>query len=209
MERRVLFVLTVVVALAVAGEARAQDTPRVGLTMGYPAAVGVIWNVADRFALRPEMTFSGSTSDSSLGDILGIGTGSSSDGFQIGAGLSGLIYVGRWDELRTYVSPRFSYSRTRTSSTSTGSSSENTSRSYLTSGSFGAQYSLGRRFGVFGEIGLAYTSMSVTQSLTLVQTISFPGLPAAPITTTTALSRTETHAKTWGPRSGVGVIFYF
>ena len=130
------------------------------------------------------------------------------DGFQIGAGLSGLIYVGRWDELRTYVSPRFSYSRTRTSGTSTGSSSEITSRSYLTSGSFGAQYSLGRRFGVFGEIGLAYTSMNTTQLLTLIQTISFPGVPAAPITTT-ALSRAETHGKTWGPRSGAGVIFYF
>ena len=115
MTRHVLFILACGVAFAVAGEARAQDTPRLGITMGYPAAVGVIWNVADRFALRPEMTFSGTTSDSSLGDTLGIGTGSSNDGFQIGAGLSGLIYVSRWDELRIYVSPRFSYSRTRTS----------------------------------------------------------------------------------------------
>jgi hypothetical protein len=208
MTRHVLFILACGVAFAVAGEARAQDTPRLGITMGYPAAVGVIWNVADRFALRPEMTFSGTTSDSSLGDTLGIGTGSSNDGFQVGVGVSALIYVGRWDELRTYVSPRFSYSRNKTSGTSTGSSSEITSRSYLTSGSFGAQYSLGRRFGVFGEVGLAYTSMTTTQLLTLVQTISFPGLPAAPITTT-ALSRVETHAKTWGPRSGAGVIFYF
>ena len=107
------------------------------------------------------------------------------------------------------MSPRFSYSRIRTSGTSTGSSSEITSRSYLTSGSFGAQYSLGRRFGVFGEIRLSYTSMTATPLLTLIQTISFPGLPASPITTTTALSRSETHGKTWGPRSGAGVIFYF
>jgi hypothetical protein len=140
----------------------------------------VIWNVADRFALRPELTFSVTTSDSSLGDILGTGTASSNNGFQIGAGLSALLYVGRWDELRTYVSPRFR-----------------------------AQYSLARRFAVFGEIGLAYTSMTTTQLLTLIQTISFPGLPASPITTTTALSRSETHGKTWGPRSGAGVIFYF
>jgi len=208
MKRHLLFMLAFGGALAVPGEARAQDTPRVGITMGYPAAVGVIWNVADRFALRPEMTFSGSTSDSSIGDIVGVTTGSSNDGFQIGAGLSALIYMGRWDALRTYVSPRFSYSRTRTSGTSTGSSSEITSRSYLTSGSFGAQYSLGRRFGVFGEIGLAYTSTTTTQSLTLLQTISFPGLPGAPITTT-VLSRSDSHGKTWGPRSGAGVIFYF
>ena len=59
MKRLVLFILAFAVALAVASEAQAQDTPRVGLTMGYPATVGVIWNVADRFALRPEMTFSG------------------------------------------------------------------------------------------------------------------------------------------------------
>jgi hypothetical protein len=177
--------------------------------MGYPAAVGVIWNVADRFALRPEMTFVGTSSDSSLGDVLGVGTGSSNDGFQIGVGLSALIYLSRWDALRSYVSPRFSYSRNKTSTTSTGSSSETTSTSYLTSGSFGAQYSLGRRFGVFGEIGLAYTSTTITQSLALLQTISFPGLPGAPVTTTTALSGTVNHGKTWGPRSGAGVIFYF
>src|SRR5580765_1242446 len=126
MRRHVPFILALAfgVALTAASEARAQDTPRVGITMGSPAAVGVIWNVADRFALRPEMTFSGSTSDSSIGDIVGVTTGSSNDGFQIGAGLSALIYMGRWDALRTYVSPRFSYSRTRTSGTSTGSSSE-------------------------------------------------------------------------------------
>jgi hypothetical protein len=61
---------------------------------------------------------------------------------------------------------------------------------------------------VFGEIGLAYTSTTTTQSLTLLQTISFPGLPGAPITTT-VLSRSDSHGKTWGPRSGAGVIFYF
>jgi hypothetical protein len=208
MKRRILSIISSGAALAVAGGARAQDTPRVGITMGYPSAVGVIWNVADRLALRSEITFSGESNDSSIGSILGTGTGSSTDGFQIGVGLSGLIYVGRWDALRSYVSPRFSYSRTSSSGTSTGSSSESTTQSYLTSGSFGAQYSLGRRFGAFGEIGIAYTATTTTFSTTLLQTISLVGLPGTPVTTSVS-ARSDSHGKTWGTRSGAGVIFFF
>ena len=52
--------------------------------MGYPAAVGVIWNVASRLALRPEVTLSGNSGDSSISNILGTGTGSNAEGFQVG-----------------------------------------------------------------------------------------------------------------------------
>src|SRR5215831_3239443 len=121
--KRSALVLCIAVGLLAAGSARAQDVPRVGITMGFPAAVGVIWNVADRLALRPELTLGGSSSssDSTIASILGLDTGSTGDGFDVGVGLSALIYVGRWDALRTYVSPRFSYSHLTNSATSVGS----------------------------------------------------------------------------------------
>jgi hypothetical protein len=184
--------------------------PRVGITMGYPAAVGVIWNVASRVALRPEVTLAGSStsSDSTTAPILGPDTGSTGDGFQVGVGLSALIYLSRWDALRTYVSPRFSYSRATTSATSLGSSSDTTSRSYFTSGSFGVEYLFARHLGVFGEIGVGYTSTTTTLATTstpvIVVPLPVPGPTFPPLTT-----RLESHVKNWSTRSGVGVIFYF
>jgi hypothetical protein len=206
--KRTLSIVLVAVALLAGRVAKAQDAPRVGVTMGYPSAVGVVWNVASRLALRPEVTLSGQSSDSSIGNILGTGTGSNEDGVNVGVGLSGLIYVGRWEALRTYVSPRFTYTHTRTTSTAIGasSSSEATGRSYLTSGSFGAEYGFARHFGVFGEVGLGYTAATNSLSSTLAVTVSSnPSSPVISVVNT----RSDTHARTWGPRSGVGVIFFF
>jgi len=201
-------VLCIAVGLLAAGSARAQDVPRVGITMGYPAAVGVIWNAASRLALRPEVTLQGTSIDSSIGPFLASGTGSGStdDEFQFGVGLSALIYVGRWDALRTYVSPRFSYSHASASGTSGSTSIDSTSKSYFTSGSFGAEYAFARHFGVFGEIGVGYMSTTTTLSstTTIVLVIPLPPVPVPPLTT-----RSENHAKNWSTRSGVGVIFYF
>jgi hypothetical protein len=206
--RRIFPLLCAVAASLVARDARAQDEPRFGVTMGFPAAVGVIWNVADRLALRPEVTLSGTStsSDSAIAPILGLDTGSTGDGFQFGVGVSALIYLSRWDALRTYVSPRFSYSHATNTGTSLGSSSDTTSRSYFTSGSFGAQYAFARHFGVFGEIGVGYTSATTTLSTTSTPVIVLPvpGPSFPPVTT-----RLENHGKTWSTRSGVGVIFYF
>jgi len=204
--RQTVLVLCGAVALLAARSARAQDMPRIGITMGYPAAVGVMWNAAGRLALRPEVTLQGTSTDSSLGDIiLPVNIGSTSDSFQVGVGVSALIYLSRWDALRTYVSPRFSYSHASTSGTTVASSSETTSKSYFTSGSFGAEYLFARHFGVFGEIGVGYTSTTTTASTTSTVVIISPLPPTLPSATT----RTENHLKTWSTRSGVGVIFYF
>jgi len=217
MTSRTLSTLLLMAALlAVAAVADAQDTPRVGITMGYPAAIGVIWNIGDRVAVRPEMTISGSSGDSSGVDASGVSPGFNTDAFSIGAGLSGLFYLKRWDLLRTYVSPRFSYSyasntSNRPSSTAIiSSSSDATSKAYTTSGSFGAEYSLGRRFGVFGEIGLAYTSTTASSASTLVTTLTTGGIfgPVTTTTTTTTVGSTS-HSKSWAARSGAGVIVYF
>jgi hypothetical protein len=66
---------------------------------------------------------------------------------------------------------------------------ESTIRSSSSSifGSFGAQYALGRRFSVFGEVGLGYSRQSLRSPL--------------------SQTRSEAHAVT--TRSGAGVILYF
>ena len=210
------YLLLILTAVCVLGPraAAAQDDPKVGVTMGYPGAVGVLWQATERIGLRPEFTVSRASSESvSASDqSLGIGASASpSDMWQTGVGLSALIYLTRVESLRTYVSPRFTYSQTSTSSAVNGGplSTASDSWSYSTSGSFGAQYALGRHFGVFGEAGVSYTS--TTSRLSSIETltvgINIPGASGG--RTTTFAVRSDSHAHTIGARSGAGVVFFF
>jgi hypothetical protein len=186
----------------------AQDSPRLGLSMGYPASIGVLWHMTDRVAVRPELSLSRNSTEftstfttfSSFpsGTTTTTTTTTTAEGWQVGAGASALFYLQRRDALRTYVSPRFAYTRGTTTTTSrpppspiapVGSpTSETKNSTYFASGSFGAQYALGTRFGVFGEVGLGFGRSE-----------SSGGAP------TRAGSKTRNLAT----RSGVGVLFYF
>ncbi|HEY7285092.1 MAG TPA: hypothetical protein VH497_06610 [Vicinamibacterales bacterium] len=176
--------------------ALAQDPGQVGITMGYPTAVGVIWHVSDSIAIRPEVNVTTSTTNVTL---------SSTSATAYGVGISGLFYVKHWDALRAYVAPRYAYQHgSATSSTGidlpfplpidlpTFQSSTTTSQHNF-SGLFGAQYLLHRHFGVFGEVGATYTNTTST----------FTTTPPTPVTQ----ANPSSHA--FGFRSGVGGIFYF
>ena len=39
--------------------AAAQDGGKAGITMGYPASIGILWHAGDRVAIRPEFSISG------------------------------------------------------------------------------------------------------------------------------------------------------
>jgi hypothetical protein len=209
----ILFVTTVCLLSPIV--ARAQDDPKVGLTMGYPSAVGVIWQMSRHVALRPEFTWTRTSMDtpSTIDPVLGVvSTGSTSVNWATGFGLSALFYVARYDSLRTYVSPRFNYSRTSGSTGLTGNdaSSSSEGRLYSTSGSFGAEYDFGRHFAVFGEVGGNYSSSTTTTTLVESRTVFASGGPAGPITSTTTFTvRTDSHSRQFSTRSGAGVIFYF
>src|SRR5882762_8021149 len=138
----------------------AQDEPGIGLTMGAPSSVGVIWRVMEKVAVRPELAFTRVTNEYPSADVLGNATTTATaDSWQVGAGVSGLFYVSRWNGVRTYLSPRLVYTKSSSSSSSSSVSSiKGESSMYTTSGSFGAQYAVARHFGVFGEVGLAYGS---------------------------------------------------
>jgi hypothetical protein len=203
--------MAVFIVASLATPVRAQDEPRVGITMGYPASIGLIWHVADRVALRPEVSLSrgsGETTITTTVPVISVGavptvnttttvTTNTTDQWQVGIGVSALFYVTRHDALRTYVSPRYAYTRGSNSNQSSGlspstvSSSESTG--HFVAGSFGAQYALGRRFSVFGEVGLGYTHTE--------------NEPTG--TTSPGFSVGDSVSTTLSTRSGAGVILYF
>jgi hypothetical protein len=200
--------LLVITMAFLARTVSAQDDPRVGITMGYPASFGVIWHVTNRIALRPEITASRASGEStSTSSIVAFGvsvvpqttitTVSANDSWLVSTGLSALLYLSKHDALRTYVSPRWAYSRVSSNTTSgiaEFGSFSSTGSSHTVAGSFGAQYALGRRFNVFGEVGLSFS-----RSTTSPRDLAGQSL----VTSSGAVSRT------FGARSGVGVVLYF
>jgi len=206
MQRIVFFA----VLLALPRLSTAQDTPRFGIVMGYPAEVGVLWNVSSRVAVRPEIDWSKAhtetTSTTQIPTFTGttvittpISSTSTGDGWHAGIGVSALFYLSKGDALRTYVSPRFGYDRLSTTTDLGVPSALSpvatqpttfTATGYSVSGSLGAQYALGKRFGVFGELGLSYTHTRDT---------TVPPL---------FIDSTST-ARSVGLRSGVGIVLFF
>lgn len=190
--------VTTVLALLVAAPAAAQDAGSVGLTMGYPAAVGVVWHVTGAIALRPEATVSTSTTESTSTTV-GFAGGptlvntTTSTSWTTSVGLSALFYVKTLDRVRLYVAPRAAYLRTTIDidddQSSLGASFDNSTSGFVAAGAFGAQYNAHERFAIFGELGGQYTSQSSRSAL--------------------SISSSRSENRTAGLRSAVGVTLYF
>jgi hypothetical protein len=181
MNGRIACVLGLLLCISSA-TASAQDKGDTGLAISIPTAVGVIWHPSDRVAVRPDFTF-GLTESDGEGSIPDI----SSRSFTFGIGA--LLYTHRWDELRTYVSPRFTYSHSVSDIDNSLDGTDSTLAAWGLSGSLGAQYSLGERFSVFAEVGLLYSSQRSESS-------SFGGV-------------TDRTTWTFGTRTTAGGILYF
>jgi hypothetical protein len=184
------------ILLATLGASRAagQEAGGVGAVAGYPASIGILWRALDRVAIRPEASFNGQWSDSSAGQ--GTPATVSTSGSTTSVGVSALFYFTERDGLRPYFSPRFSYGRsasTTDAASLSGGGSHSTGNAYSVAGSVGAEYTLGRRFAVFGELGLGCSRQ--TSSLRYSGTTS---------------SGTSTGSSTsFATRSAVGVILWF
>jgi hypothetical protein len=188
---------TVVMLLAMAAPATAQEAGDVGLTMGYPAAVGVIWHITDAIAVRPELTVSTSTTESTS-TTSGFGGGANlvstttSTSWTTSVGLSALFYVKTLDRVRLYIAPRAAYLRTSIDiddDQPLAGSFDNSSSGFVAAGAFGAQYGAHERFAIFGEVGAQYTSQSSTSAF--------------------SITRNRSESRTAGLRSAVGVTLYF
>jgi hypothetical protein len=162
----------------------AQEKGDTGITMGYPASIGLLWHASDKLAIRPEIALSHTSSetDTPIGSTEG-----SSNGISVGGSV--LFSLRKWDRVQTYAGPRYTYSRTssHTESSVLTIESESVTNSHAFAGYFGAQFSPHQRFSIFGEIGAG-----VTRSSGGVQN-----------------DLTDSHSTTVSTRTGVGVIFYF
>lgn len=200
-------VLAVSVVLSAGANAFAQDAGQIGVTLGYPSAVGVIWHVTGNVAVRPEISFStGSTDSPALSSTFSLPAVSADLGetssTTVTAGVSGLFYFGQWDKLRAYVSPRYTYTRL-TSDTGSTFSTDARNSAYTLTGSFGAHYQLHRRFAVFGETGFGYTRTRTT----LTSVLLLPVIPVGP-TIPAPVTRSEINSHSWATRTSAGAIFY-
>jgi len=178
--------IVTIVALTV--PAVAQE-PTFGVAVGYPGSVGVVWQPASRIAVRPSITFRNSGSDpvDDVGDF---------ESSSLSTTVSGLIYLRASSPLRVYVTPRYSFGRTSSTITlqvpqfqvplgtitTTPITTKRTTHEHGLAGLVGAEYRLGERFGVFGEVGVLYTQASLSS---------------------------ETDNWAVGSTSGIGVTLYF
>lgn len=188
MTTRVVWTLAVLMLGCDVSTARAQDDRRFGLTMGFPASVGVLWHVTDRLAIRPDIDVSRMTIRTERSSTLfPVPEEEESTARSVRPGISALIYLARREELRLYISPRYSYVSAETSQLDAEPSPE--SSTHVVSGSFGAEHRLGSRFAVFGELGIEYTRSRFR--------LSDPPI----LSSTTRRTGIES-------RSGVGVVLY-
>ena len=131
--------------------ASAQEKGRTGIFMGYPS-LGLIWHASETVAVRPEISFSHASTETDF---------SESDNDSVGVGVTLLFYMAKRDNAAAYFAPRYAYSHTSVESevTAVGPvTAKTTSTTSQLSASFGAQYWMGKRFSVFGEAGLSYTT---------------------------------------------------
>ena len=168
--------------------ARAQERGQAGVVMGYPTTFAFIWHASDRLAIRPEVSFVHTSSESEnsiLGDVF---RSSSNDSWNATVGASALWYFRGADRVRPYFSPRVAFAH-NSSDSSTNDEDPQTSNTLSASGSFGAQYTPVRKLAVYGELGYGF-SRGWSEFRSQIATSKNTGWA-------------------WSPRGAVGVIFYF
>src|SRR5688572_2829536 len=158
-----------------AASAHAQEKGRLGISMGYPASVGVLWHATERIAIRPSVSFAHSSAEFEvrtpvLGNIGGITTTSVTESTTVGVRVDALFSVGTWDNVRAYVAPGYGYEWSDSSSTTSAvvrglpglsidpETLDRDAHGHDVSGTFGARYTPHPHFGVFGEVGLHYVN---------------------------------------------------
>jgi hypothetical protein len=141
--------LVLTLSLASGSAAQAQDAGQAGITVGYPAAIGVIWHLGESFALRPDFSFLA-------------GTNPSISVFTTTAAVSAIVYMSKPDTVRAYLSPRIGYQRDSSRPTDPSSPDSPATGTYIVGGSAGVEVLVQKRIAIFGETGAAYSRSSTT-----------------------------------------------
>ena len=140
-------VLVAALLLSASFPASAQEAGAVGIAMGYPANVALVWQVSDQLAIQPDFTFTHFSLSSPVSSETPSGTAAT-------YGIGARLYTSANGNLRTYIAPRYAYGRGTTSSNST-------TTVHAVLGAFGAQYAAAPRFSVYGQVGVAYTRETI------------------------------------------------
>jgi hypothetical protein len=156
--------------------------------------------VNDRVAIRPEVSWLYRSADN---DDAGFAA-STSDSSDFGVGISALVRLRQWGQVRAYVAPRFEASRSSFETTyelqvlfppgiapPLSETTETTITTYEGGASIGVQASPAPHFGVFGEVGIMY-ARGKTSSSSLLDS-----------------STSAIRSNSVGIRSTVGVILFF
>jgi hypothetical protein len=200
--------MALVMMETLAPPAQAQQAGDVGVTVGYPGAIGLVWQVTGGIAVRPDFSIVRTKADSTSSVILPVTlppgftitpSTSTSKGWGSTTGVSVLFTVRTIDQLRLYLAPRVGYTHSTSEITTSGgtigivppvaSTSENETTGWLVAGSFGADYRAHDRFAVFGEVGVQYQEQKSKSTF--------------------SSSRSEGDLTQVGLRSAVGVTIYF
>ena len=186
--------------------ALAQAAKNLGLVMAFPPSAGLHWQVNQRLALRADASFDQGRveqmSSSTALFISGVEVSRSTRTTEFrhstfGLGVSGLVTVARYDQLRLYVAPRLAWRRMQSSFSTDDNrsavtsalvdfSDSTTTNGLEIEGALGATYQLSDRFSVFGETGLGFTSPTSTSS-----------------------SSGQTTSYSIGSRANLGVVIHF
>jgi hypothetical protein len=200
--RSILFFVVAAVGLLLPRPSSAQDPPRFGLVFAFPAEIGVAIKATDRITIRPGFDMSKSSTETTQTITLPIpGTTSTTttatgDAWTVSGEVAALFYLSAPDAFRTYLAPRVAYGHSSTTvpfltanTSSEPAAFTTTTSTYDVSGTFGAQYTLGRRFVVFGEAGPRYRRSKNQPS--------------------TGFFQSQSTSRSIGIQSGIGVIVYF
>ena len=167
MKRSTVVVCGVVMLLA-SSTARAQDAGNLGLTIAYPARIGLQWHVSDRVAVRPAVGFTRDWSENRFSDDADPSSTLESDTTSVDFEIGVPIGVAKWDNLRAYITPRYSYSRSASSAEAAfgfgpvdqvvleTSVVRSTAQTHGFGAALGLQHALHERFSIFAEAGLRY-----------------------------------------------------
>lgn len=171
----------------------AQPARAVGLTMGYPAGVGLLWHVTEAVALRPDMSVTRSTVDTTTTQtLLGstVQAAETTTEWNTSAGVSVLVTLHDTERLRLYAVPRIAWFRSDRSNDGANAVAIDSDYDGLqASGGVGAHYGLGDRVAVFGELGVQYVRQTVSSRF--------------------GTSEIRSRTTTTGVRSAVGLVLYF
>jgi hypothetical protein len=141
--------LTIITTIS-ASPIAAQAVGDLGVVFQVPVALGVIWHPSERVAIRPEVSYSATTSAGGL----------QQNSWTVA--VNAPFYLSNHENVRAYISPRVGYSRT--TNQTPGPITIPSTTNWTGAGSFGVQYSPTPRISLYGENGISYSSITTSSN---------------------------------------------